>query len=159
MSEPLGADETVEVDLPKVTTFTSGSVTGTVAQHISLLKKTITKGINTGINNFVRNFIQKIVAEETGDLRAALILEFRLAVRMLKRTLDISDTELSFEVNLPESPSYAVYHLDGTFGTKYKKPTTPGTRPTTMEELAEEASFYIDLAVRAALTARGFDFE
>ena len=159
MSQPLGADETVEVDLPTVTTFTSGSVTGTVDQHLVLLKKTITKGINTGVNNFIRNFIQKIVAEDSGDLRAELILEFRLAVRMLKRTLDVSDTELSFEIEIPASPFYAKWHLDGTFGSAYKKPTTKGTRPTTMEELGEEASFYIELAVRAALTAKGFDYE
>lgn len=155
----LGEDATVEVDLPKVTTFTSGKVTGTAQEHLVLLKKAIVTGINNGMKNFQKQFIEKIVAEDSGELRAELILEFRLAVRLLKKTLNVSDTELSFEVDIPEDPFYAKWHLDGTFGAAYKKPTTEGTRPTTMEEMAKEISFYIDVAVRVALQAKGFDFE
>lgn len=158
MSE-VGKDKTVEVELPRPATFTSGSVTGTVDEHLTLLKKTIIKGINAGVNAFIRGFIQKVIAEDTGTLRAALITEFRIAVLGILRTMNISDTDISFEVNIPDFPEYAVYHLDGTFGSAYKKPTTKGTRPSTMEEMAEEIELYIDIGMRAALTARGFDFE
>ena len=70
----LDQDATVEVDIPKVTTFTSGKVTGTAQEHLVLLKKVIVTGINKGTNNFIKQFIKKIVAEDSGDLRAELIL-------------------------------------------------------------------------------------
>ena len=107
----LGEDATVKVEIPKVTTFTSGRVTGTATEHLVLLKKTIVTGINRGTNNFIRQFIQKIVAEKTGDLRAELILEFRLAIKALKKTLRVSDTQLIFEIDIPEDPIYAKWNL------------------------------------------------
>ena len=148
----LDTDETVEIEL------VSGSVVGVAEEHRRKLKKAILKGINDGTNLFIRDFINQVVAKETGTLRAALITEIRTGVLSAMRILDVNDDEISFEISIPDYPEYAERHLDGSFGSHYKHPTTEGTRPLTMEELAEEMGRYISEAVLNSLTATGFDY-
>jgi hypothetical protein len=148
------ADAEATVDIPLI----SGRVVETTAkQHKAKWLDAVKRGINTGLTNFIDNFVKSIVAKDTGSLRAAIILDFRLALFEVLLNITEYQEDFTFEFDIPDLPKYAEFHLDGTYGLEYKDPTTEGTRPTTPSELVEECSQFIQASILTELIAEGFE--
>lgn len=148
-------DTEVDIDIPLV----SGSIEGTFEEHSQRAIRAIKRGINNGINSFISEYIEVYVAKETGSLRRGIIAEINNRIVEMLINLDAESKDVTFEFDIPDFPEYAEWHLDGTFGTKYKKPTTPGTKPLTPQMIVQEVKKRISQGILLEFISEGFDIE
>jgi hypothetical protein len=129
------------------------------------MAKAVRTGLEKGLKQFISQWVNKIIAEDTGNMRGDIIDAIRSILRPAIKQI-IAGTGINLNITIPmpvitdpeTGKEYGLYHWDGTFGTSYKKPTTPGTRPFTLKELASELqTILIDNVVRE-LSAKGFQF-
>jgi hypothetical protein len=129
------------------------------------MAKAVRTGMEKGLRQFITQWINKIIAQDTGNLRGDITDAIRSILRPAIRSI-IAGTGLNINVTIPmpavtdpeTGREYGFYHWDGTFGTSYKEPSTPGTRPFTLKELSNELQTILIDNVTRELSRKGFQY-